>query len=259
MKFIYEYRTRDNVHHEGVICASSREDAFSALRAQGIKPGSVREAPGFFNKLFGKGKRWIAIGLLGVLAVCGFCLLFNSRQTIEAIKDSQVAPMVRCQVYGDPALIEQFEKNGYAALFDSEGDRVLVRFACPGVLTPYIVYLQKDAMAKDAAVRAIEGLSKTEVQLPCAADSREAAELKRIVLWMRGELSAYLENGNGNASSYLRRLIERQMREAEIFRLAEVELSGVSDVEVWERRNAELRAIGLRTIPMPAKTFQISP
>ena len=42
------------------------EAAYAALRAQGIKAGHVDEAPGVFNKLFGKGKRWMAIAVLVV-------------------------------------------------------------------------------------------------------------------------------------------------------------------------------------------------
>ena len=66
MKFLSEYRTPDNVKHSGTICAADKEAAYAALKRQGIKPCRFAEAPGVFNKLFGKGKRWIAIGVLGV-------------------------------------------------------------------------------------------------------------------------------------------------------------------------------------------------
>ena len=69
MKFIYQYRTPDNVQHEGTICAATKDAAYDQLRARGVRPGRMVEAPGLFNKLFGKGKRWIAIGALG-----GTCL-----------------------------------------------------------------------------------------------------------------------------------------------------------------------------------------
>lgn len=67
MKFIYQYRTPNNKQHKAFITAPTKEAAYAALKAQGIKPGRVEEAPGFFNKLFGKGKRWMAIGVLGAL------------------------------------------------------------------------------------------------------------------------------------------------------------------------------------------------
>ena len=66
MKFLYTYRTPDNKQHRGEIAAATKEAAYAALRAQGIKAGHVDEAPGVFNKLFGKGKRWMAIAVLVV-------------------------------------------------------------------------------------------------------------------------------------------------------------------------------------------------
>ena len=57
MKFRYEYRTRDNARHEGVIDAPDREGVYAALKAQGVRPSFVAEVPGFFNKLFGKVKQ----------------------------------------------------------------------------------------------------------------------------------------------------------------------------------------------------------
>ena len=53
VRFTYEYRTSDNALHKGVIDASDRDAVYVALRARGIKPSRVDEAPGLFNKLFG--------------------------------------------------------------------------------------------------------------------------------------------------------------------------------------------------------------
>ena len=44
MKFLYEYRTSDNVHHDGTINAPDREAAYAALKAQGIRPRCVAVA-----------------------------------------------------------------------------------------------------------------------------------------------------------------------------------------------------------------------
>ena len=57
------------MRHEGVINASSRDEVYSILKARGIRPGSVVEAPGFFNKLFGRGKRWLLIAALAIFVV----------------------------------------------------------------------------------------------------------------------------------------------------------------------------------------------
>ena len=109
MKFIYEYRTKDNIRHEGVINAASRDAAFAALKAQGIRPGSVKEAPGVWNKLFGKGKRWIAIVLLAIIAIISmtFALHKNESITPSFIADSAVGGAMRRQILGDSAIIEK--------------------------------------------------------------------------------------------------------------------------------------------------------
>ena len=75
MKFLYEYRTSDNIKHSASICASSQEAAYAALKKQGIKPCRFAEAPGIFNKVFGKGKRWIAIIILSIVCIVETILL----------------------------------------------------------------------------------------------------------------------------------------------------------------------------------------
>ena len=72
MKFVYEYRTSDNALHHGSVAAADRDAAFAALKARGVRPARLVEAPGFLNKLFGKGKRWIAIAVLSVAAAAGW-------------------------------------------------------------------------------------------------------------------------------------------------------------------------------------------
>ena len=106
MKFNYEYRTSDNRLHEGVIRSANREEAFAVLKARGIRPGRVVEAPGFFNKLFGKGKRWLAIVFLAVaLIVAVVFLLKRPRSPLPQQMDYDV----------DPAILEQFAAMGHKA------------------------------------------------------------------------------------------------------------------------------------------------
>ena len=69
MKFEYEYRTCDNERKSGMISARDREAVFVTLKAQGINPSRVREAPGVFNRLFGKGKRYLVIAFLGIICL----------------------------------------------------------------------------------------------------------------------------------------------------------------------------------------------
>ena len=107
MKFLYAYKSADNVRHEGAIRASSRDAAFAALKAGGIKPIRVDEAPGFFNKLFGKGKRWIAIAFLTIVAVAS--LHYAHRTKVETAPSNFED---RAQLYGDPEVISAASERG---------------------------------------------------------------------------------------------------------------------------------------------------
>ena len=244
MKFIYEYRTSDNVHHEGVVAASNREAAFSTLKAQGIRPASVREAPGLANKVFGKGKRWIAIAILSVLVAVAVATSVAYGRKIRTIELSSVAPLPRHQIYGDPALKAEMVESDFASVFENEGDRILARFAEPGVEVARFTV----ATRKAAAAALEQAITKKLVVL--ADSSREVNELTRIVEGMRDELRRYLANGVGTCETYVRRLEERQREEVMIRARTVSELNATQDRSIWQRRNAELRAIGIRTIPM---------
>lgn len=249
MKFTYQYRTSDNRSHTGEVNAASRDAAFAALKAQGIRPGRVEESPGFFNMVFGKGKRWIAIGVLCFVAAVSVSYALRMRQTVI---ESNTSALSRRQIYGDPAMMEKLEIENYASVFEKEGDRVLANFAQPALVSRLVGELYRDQALRAAVAKSIAPLaSDVEYLVPKTADSREVSELKRIVIWMHGELAAYLANGNGTPESYLRRLCERQAQEAQIYNLAKVELEKEKRPQEWERRNAILRAIGAPTVPMP--------
>ena len=68
MKFQFAYRDSSNERHDGIVVASSKDDAFKKLRSRGIPPFFVAPAPGFFNKLSSIGKRWFAIIVLLLIA-----------------------------------------------------------------------------------------------------------------------------------------------------------------------------------------------
>ncbi len=115
LKFIYEYRTSDNKLHSAVINAASRELVFSTLKAQGINPSKVIEAPGLLNKLFGKGKRWIAIGVLALAFILSlFALLKKNVNTNQQLQKADEL---------DPAIIQRFEDMGH----DAEAIRELMQ------------------------------------------------------------------------------------------------------------------------------------
>lgn len=257
MKFLYEYRTSDNAKHNGVICASDREAAYAELKKQGIKPSRFAEAPGFFNKLFGKGKRWIAIGVLGGLVVAAAFVIRSNHETIRTMEQSQDVfdnPMRR-QVIGDPAIIEKGIRTGWADVFDLEGDRFLASYAIPGAV-PAIRNTTEAEIEKALA----RNESPDEQSAPLAAGSLEARQIRAIVEGLKAELRDYLADG-GTIAKYGRRIVRRQEEEIgyythvknEVENAAKSKMPAVELEKLCERRNAMLRQLGICPITLPDK------
>ena len=259
MKFLYEYRTKDNVRHEGEIAAPDREAAFALLKAQGIRPGSMTEAPGFFNKLFGKGKRWLAIGVLS--AVCGvlsFVLwhrpssLFPHPSSLiplpSSLSQSLDSPMRR-QLIGDSAVIEKGIKTGWADIFKDEGDRFLASFAIPGYPA---------AVRNVSEAELLKVLRTSHFALPSDSEGIEARQVRAIVSGIKDEIRGLLKEG-WSITEIGRSLAKRQDREIGYFNRAKNEIeqakkSNLSESELnalWEKKNDELRNMGIRLVPMP--------
>lgn len=246
MKFTYQYRTPDNKSHKGVIKAASKEAAYAALKAQGIKPGRVEEAPGFFNKLFGKGKRWIAIAVLSVAVVVA---VFYVSRSVRESRQAMYASEARGQVYADAATLQAHEADGWASAFSDAGDRVLVAFAQPG----------KAVDAKQLNIRP-ETLNTRLVRID-SGDADEVKRMKRIVNGMKLELDRYCKAG-GNKAGYVERLVERQALEGRVanylkndidaLRRKAERLEDKSEVLAkWREKNVTLRDMGFKTIPLP--------
>lgn len=249
MKFLYTYRTSDNRQHRGVVKAASKEAAYAALKAQGIKPGRVEEAPGFFNKVIGKGKRWIAIGVLLIITIAASIFALHTKEKAERIvnevRSAIAEPRSRHQIYGDPAFMQELESNNYSAVFPHLGDRFLARFAQPGMVIRFANSDWRKEMAES-----LKDVLSTELKFS-DSDTREVVELKQIVLGIREELRGYLAAGGGTCETFVKRMEERQVRENQIYIQAQNELANETDPDVFDRRNESLRRIGLPTISMP--------
>ncbi len=228
MKFTYQYRTSDNIVHHGVINAASRDAVFVALKAKGIKPGRVEEAPGFFNKLFGKGKRWIAIVVLAAIALA-FAL---SYERLARTGDENSLFENRAQLYGDPVVIKECSTAGWTNVFHRSFDCFLARYAIPGV-----------KVASGVASPAFEAGELDYCRIE-KSDLDEIAQMKRMVNGIKKEMSEYLADG-GTREGFLKRLDIRQRAECGIFETAQREILRVKNHSVWKAKNAELRAMGL--------------
>lgn len=228
MKFTYEYRTSDNVRHSGTVCAANREAAFAKLKSSGIRPSSMAEAPGFFNIVFGKGKRWLAIGVLsGITASLLLALFHRPSARIE----NSVVPAPR-------HFVKLSDGFSIEATFKSQGERYLAAFALPGIVvkTPAVTPSELEECLKDPI-------------LIDQRDSDEVHELKSIVAGMKDDLRSYLDSGFGTVASYIIRLEERQSMEADYRdRILRRQKAGlVTDDEA----NAILSAMGLAPVGKP--------
>ena len=228
MKYRYHYRNSANEALDGWITAKDRNDAYAKLKAQGIKPFKVegRDPVGW--------KRWTAIAvLLGVCAGLGLAL-------IKAEAEEKVEP--RAQLYGDPATIQQLAADGWRGAFGGdEGNAWLARHAIP-------------ASVCDCGEGARPALSVKAVKIESDA-SEEKKKMARMVNWMKAELKAYLQGG-GTEADYMELCDERLATERGIVAAYNGDFEALlrregDESEAWEKKNAELRSMGLPTVIMP--------
>ena len=250
MKFLYTYRTPDNKQHRGEITAATKEAAYAALRAQGIKAGRVDDAPGIFNKLFGKGKRWIAIVILGALCLVLGVVAHRFRKEVKSAPVGIANALIsetRHQVIGDTAVIEKGIATGWAEVFPEEGERFLASFAIPGV----------PAGQRSTRVEEIEAALSRRVEAT-EADSIEVRQIKAMVEGMKQELRQYLAD-DGTIVGYGKALVQRQEEELGYYNRAKAEIENAKKsgmgrarlVELWEKRNDSLRCMGIKLVPLP--------
>ena len=253
MRFIYEYKTKDNERQSGEINASSRNAVYQELKKQGIKPFRVELAPGLVNWLASLGKRSAAIALLTV-GIVGLTILWRGQKdAAETFKDRAVAfadkfeNKTRRQVIGDAAIIEKGIRNGWADVFAEEGERFLASFAIPGVPAGQRTTTEEEIRA--ALARQIA---------PTESDGIEARQIKSMVEGMKDELREFMSEG-GTIKQFGACLVERQEAELGYYNRTRNELetlkkSGKTDKELetlWEKRNEELRQVGIKLVPMP--------
>ena len=256
MKYTYAYKTSDGIRHEDSMNAASREEVFAELRKRGIKAIKVVAADGSKanGEVRGVRKRAVA-ALVALAAVCaGVVAYFSGTRTAAVVAANPVAVSPRHQIYGDPAIVETFERGDFFNVLSREGDRLLAVFAQPGRLMCAKGTNPRKLSANAAAQFAAYAKNElgTDNDITIASDEpREIRELKQIVNGMRDEMRTYLANGNGTPRSYWRRLNERTLSEMQIYERTRRELEKETRPEIWEQKNESLRILGLRTIPAP--------
>ena len=249
MKFLYEYKTSDNERREGQLSAASRDAAYAELKRQGIHPSKVVLAPGFLNRISSFGKRWLAIAVLTVL--CLMLAITVGRGVLTAPQPSSVEvsldSLVRRQMIGDTAIIEQGVRDGWANVFPEEGERFLASFAIPGVPAG-----QRNTSEEEIRAALARKVGSTE------EDGIEVRQIKAMVEGMKNELREFLADG-GTVVEYGKELVRRQEQELGYFNRAQNELkaarkSGTPEsavIELWKMRNSKLRRMGIKLVPLP--------
>ena len=263
MKYTYAYKSSDGVRHEETMNAASREEVFTALRAKGIKAIKVVAADG--SKANGEIRgirRRVVIILLALVALSVGITAYLTGTNFGTNRSDLPVPLLalsgsesnpyasaanvdktRRQVFGDEAIVAKGIRTGWADVFALEGDRFLASFAIPGVKAG-----QRNTSEKEFAA-ALE--NKCEIK---PNDSIEVKQIKAMVEGMKDEARRYIAAG-GSIVSYGKRLTERQDAEIAIYERIKTDLekahSSMSEDEYmiyWEKRNDELRNLGIKTI-----------
>ena len=253
MKFVYEYKTSDNERREGQLSAASRDAAYAELKRRGIRPSKVVLAPGLLNRISSFGKRGLAIVVLAVLclvlaiAVGRGVLTAPQASALDTVLDSPI----RRQPIGDAAVIEQGIRTGWADVFELEGDRFLASFAIPG--TAPAIRSTTEEKLKEALHS-----TPTSPTYTSGSVSLESRQIRAMVEGMKNELREFLADG-GTVVEYGKELVRRQEQELGYYNRAKSEIEAAHEsgmnpaqlTDLWNKRNASLRRMGIRLVSLP--------
>ena len=228
--------------------ASSREEVFATLRKEGIKAIKVVAADGSKanGEVRGVRKRAVAALVAFVALGVGVAAYFSGTRTGGSSAPSEptfATDQDRRQIIGDAAIIEKNIRNGWTDVFKLEGECFLASFAIPGVEAG-----QRNTSEKEFQAALDNHYEVTE------KDSLEARQIKAMVEGMKNEARRYIAAG-GTIVEYGKRLTERQDAEIAIYNRVKADLekarSAMSDdafMSYWEKRNDELRNLGIKTV-----------
>ena len=264
MKYTYAYKTSDGVRHEDSINASSREEVFETLRAQGIKAIKVVAADGSKanGEIRGVRKRVVVASIVVVALATGLVVYLVGRvaprppevppssatETPPAAEQHVATALPRQEIQGDRKRIGKADE-----VFDNKADAFFARFAEPGRIffAPESDWPSAEEM--ESALKAPLKVADDELT--------EIIDLKRIVTGIRRELRLYIQGG-GTSEGFIRELVKRQeyeiaTRKRAVDRLSELLNNKASKDKLkeaytfWLTSNAQLASMGIFPIPIP--------
>ena len=265
--FTYIYRTSEGERRSGEIEADSRDAAFAALRAQGIRPIKVVARDGSVaNGDTRRPRRRIVVLCAVAAAVFAGALAFALGRGSGpakifvpgrgALTLVPATPLARQAIPGDRMRIE----NAAAALFKHPTERILAGYAEPG--RPLPANAEEEAFDSDDVRKAL-----ADAVMVASDDFTEHVDLKRIVTGMKRELKAYLAGG-GTADGYHAELVKRQRleiayREKASRLLREVlqrdSGDGAGAYADWLKANAALKSMGIYPLELPERLRGFQP
>lgn len=251
--------------------ASSREEVFENLRAQGIKAIKVVAADGSKanGEIRGVRKRVVVASIVVAALAAGLAVYLVGRvapRPPPVERDAHVAPpptvapappvayrnakpLARQAINGDRQRVEAAAKS-----FTNAAERLMAAFAEPGRPVPALAAMRPTDAEFEASLREPIRIAET--------DFTETADLKRIVAKIKSDLRVYLTDG-GDIDGYLEELAKRQKLEVAYREKAEKHLARLcapasgkkSDKSeaygYWLKANAQLQSMGIYPLPLP--------
>ena len=234
MKYQYFYQTKQNENRSGWIRARNRENAYTLLRKQGIRPYRIAgDDP----------VNWLPWAIGAVIVALSVALAVAVVAVKRAGDDRSPAP--RAQLYGDASVIAAGVYSEWSDVLANPLDRFLAAYAQPG----------SNALAPLMTADEIAAFpSELEKDIEYAdGEAMEVRQLKKIIAGLRAEMREHLAAGE-SVGQYMDFLEERQQDEREFRDHAVESLGRVPKshlYQAWLGVNARLRERGMATIPMP--------
>lgn len=234
MKYQYFYQTKTNENRSGWINARDRENAYTLLRKQGIRPYRiVGDDPVNWRP-------WAVGALIAALVVS---LSVVAVLALRSKDDRE--PAARAQLYGDASVIAAGVYSEWSGFLSRPLDRFLAAYAQPGsnALAP-LMTADEIASFPDDLEKGMEYVD---------GEPMEVRQLKNIIAGLRMEMRQHLSAGE-SVGQYMEFLENRQQSEREFRDHAAESLQRVPESHIydaWLGVNARLRERGIAPLPMP--------